>query len=88
MYYAEKLRVEKSVLPQSEIRKMLRRITSDDLIELSTRLKDNDEDVKRPIEYICSMLANVLTEGTGSLVLSLPKKYVSDDMIYDAGEGM
>ena len=88
MYYAEKMRVEKSVLPQSEIRKILRRITCDDLIELSSRLKDNDVEVKRPIEYICSMLANVLTEGTGSLVLSLPKKYVSDDMIYDTGEGM
>ena len=87
MFYAESLKVEKSVLPQKEIRKLLRRITSDDLIELSTRLKDNDEDVKRPIEYICSMLINILTEGTGSLVLTLPQKYVTDEMIYDTGEG-
>ena len=88
MYYSENLRVEKSVLPQSEIRKILRRITGDDLIELNTRLKENQENVKRPIEYICSMLINILSEGVGSLVLTLPKKYITDKMIYNAEEEM
>ena len=87
MYYSEEFKVGKSVLPQSEIRKLLKRISGDHLIELTMRLKRNEDKVTRPIEYICSTLANVLSEGVGSLVLSLPQNYVSDDMIYDTEEG-
>lgn len=88
MYYTESFKVGKSVLPQSEIRKLLKRLSGDHLIELTMRLKRNEDKVTRPIEYICSMLANVLTEGTGSLVLALPKEYVSDEMIYNTEEVM
>lgn len=88
MYYTESFKVGKSVLPQSEVRKLLRRISGDHLIELVTRIKANEANVERPIEYICSMLVNVLTEGAGSLVLNLPKGYVSNEMIYNAEEGM
>ena len=87
MYYSEEFKVGKSVLPQREIRKLLKRLSGDHLIELTMRLKRNEDKVTRPIEYICSMLANVLSEGVGSLVLSLPKNYVSDDMLYDTEEG-
>lgn len=85
MYYAKELTVGKSILPQAEIRKLLKRLNSDRLIELTIRLKENEGNVSRPIEYICSMLVNVLSEGIGSLVLELPKDYVNDEMIYDTG---
>ena len=88
MYYAENFKVEKSVLPQNEIRKLLKRLSCDHLIELTMRLKHNKENVTRPIEYICAMLVNVLTEGTGSLVLSLPEECISDEMLYDSEEVM
>ncbi len=88
MYYTEEFKVGKAILPQSEIRKLLKRLTGDHLIELITRLKANEETVTRPIEYISSMLANVLSEGTGTLVLELPKGYVSDDIIYNTEEAM
>lgn len=86
MYYSLELKVGKSLLPQGEIRKLLRSLNGDHLIELTVRLKDNAENIKRPIEYICSMLANVLTEGVGSLVLDLPQGYVTDKMLYQARE--
>ena len=83
MYYTKDFKVGKSVLPQSEIRKLLKRLSGDHLIELTMRLKNNEENVTRPIEYICSMLVNILTEGTGSLVLALPKNYVSNEMLFN-----
>lgn len=86
MYYTESFKVGKSVLPQSEVRKLLRRINGDHLIELVTRIKANEANVERPIEYICSMLINVLSEGVGTLVLTLPRDIVSDEMLYDTKE--
>ena len=88
MFYTENFKVGKSVLPQREIRKLLSRISGDHLIELTTRLKKNEDNVTRPIEYICSMLVNVLTEGAGSLVLALPETYVSNEMVYNTEEVM
>ena len=83
LYYAESFKVGKSILPQKELRNMLRKIRGDHLIELASRIKENKESVTRPVEFMCSMLINILTEGTGAIVLSLPDKYVSHEMLYN-----
>ena len=83
LYYTELFKVGKSLLPKNEIRNLLKKLSGDHLIELATRLKANKENVTRPIEYICSMLINVLSEGVGTLVLTLSRDIVSDEMLYD-----
>lgn len=87
MYYTEEFKIGKCILPQREIRNLLKRIRGEHLIELAMRLKSNNQKVARPIEYICSVLANVLSEGIGSLVLDLPESCVTDEMLYDIKGG-
>ncbi len=88
LYYSESFKIGKCVLPQKEIHKLLRKLNAEHLLELTTRVKLNEEKVTKPIEYICSMLINVISEGAGSLVLELPQNIVTSEMLYDTEEAI
>lgn len=82
MFFAEYVQVDKSRMPQTYVRNLLYRLTTDNLLDVAARMKNNESRVTKPIGFVCSLIINVLTEETGGLVVDLPPNYVDADMLY------
>lgn len=82
LYYADGLRVGPSTLPQASVRRMLRTLTGDDLLEVLAAMQQNDRPVKNVMSYVMSMIINQISSRHSSLILHLPAGWQTGSDVY------
>lgn len=82
LYYSDRLKVGKAVLPQSEIRNLLRRVNRDTLIDAVEVLRHNENEVKNPQGYLYSVILNAVNSDHTSSILERSYKMIGREMLY------
>lgn len=82
LYYADGLRVGPSTLPQASVRRMLRTLTGDDLLEVLAAMQQNDRPVKNVMSYVMSIIINQISSRHSSLILHLPAGWQTGSDVY------
>lgn len=84
LYYSDRLKVGKAVLPQTEIRNLLRRVNRDTLIDAVEVLRHNENEVKNPQGYLYSVILNAVNSDHTSSILEQSYKMIGREMLYDS----
>lgn len=82
LYYSDRLKVGKAVLPQSEIRNLLRRVNRDTLIDSVEVLRYNENEVQNPQGYLYSVILNAVNSDHTSSILERSYKMIGREMLY------
>lgn len=83
LYYKQSIRLSGAVLPQTEIRNLLRRVSRDTLIDVAEVLRHNEREVQNPQGYLYAVILNAVSaEHTGEL-LDTPSDMIDGEMLYN-----
>ena len=82
LYYKQSVKLSGAVLPQSEIRNLLRRVNRDTLIDAVEVLRHNENEVQNPQGYLYSVILNAVNAEHTSTLLELPDNMIDREMLY------
>ena len=82
LYYKQSIKLSGAVLPQSEIRNLLRRVNRDTLIDAVEVLRHNENEVQNPQGYLYSVILNAVNADYTSTLLELPDNMIDREMLY------
>ena len=82
LYYKQSIKLSGAVLPQSEIRNLLRRVNRDTLIDAVEVLRHNENEVQNPQGYLYSVILNAVNAEHTSTLLELPDNMIDREMLY------
>lgn len=82
LYYKQSIKLSGAVLPQAEIRNLLRRVNRDTLIDAVEVLRHNENEVQNPQGYLYSVILNAVNAEHTSTLLELPDNMIDRGMIY------
>ena len=82
LYYKQSIKLSGAVLPQSEIRNLLRRVNRDTLIDVVEVLRHNENEVQNPQGYLYSVILNAVNAEHTSTLLELPDNMIDREMLY------
>ena len=82
LYYKQSIKLSGAVLPQSEIRNLLRRVSRDTLIDAVEVLRHNENEVQNPQGYLYSVILNAVNAEHTSTLLELPDNMINREMLY------
>ena len=82
LYYKQSIKLSGAVLPQTEIRNLLRRVNRDTLIDTVEVLRHNENEVQNPQGYLCSVILNAVNAEHTSTLLELPDSMIDREMLY------
>ena len=82
LYYKQSIKLSGAVLPQSEIRNLLRRVNRDTLIDAVEVLRHNETEVQNPQGYLYSVILNAVNAEHTSTLLELPDNMIDREMLY------
>ena len=82
LYYKQSIKLSGAVLPQSEIRNLIRRVNRDTLIDAVEVLRHNENEVQNPQGYLYSVILNAVNAEHTSTLLELPDNMIDREMLY------
>ena len=82
LYYKQSIKLSGAVLPQTEIRNLLRRVNRDTLIDAVVVLRHNENEVQNPQGYLYSVILNAVNAEHTSTLLELPDNMIDREMLY------
>ena len=82
LYYKQHIKLSGAVLPQTEIRNLLRRVNRDTLIDTVEVLRHNENEVQNPQGYLYSVILNAVNAEHASTLLELPDNMIDREMLY------
>lgn len=82
LYYKKQIIVGNSELPQKEIRRILRRLNGDILIDVVEALRKNESEVRNPIGYLHSVILNSVNVDKAISVLDSAPEDISGESLY------
>lgn len=82
LYYKQHIKLSGAVLPQTEIRNLLRRVNRDTLIDAVEVLRHNETEVQNPQGYLYSVILNAVNAEHTSTLLELPDNMIDREMLY------
>ena len=82
LYYKQSIKLSGDVLPQAEIRNLLRRVNRDTLIDAVEVLRHNENEVQNPQGYLYSVILNAVNAEHTSTLLELPDNMIDREMLY------
>lgn len=82
LYYKQSIKLSGAVLPQVEIRNLLRRVNRDTLIDAVEVLRHNENEVQNPQGYLYSVILNAVNAEHTSTLLELPDNMIDREMLY------
>lgn len=82
LYYKQSIKLSGAVLPQSEIRNLLRRVNRDTLIDAVEVLRHNENEVQNPQGYLYSVILNAVNADYTSTLLEPPDNMIDREMLY------
>ena len=82
LYYKQSIKLSGAVLPQTEIRNLLRRVNRDTLIDAVEVLRHNENEVQNPQGYLYSVILNAVNAEHTSILLELPDNMIDREMLY------
>ena len=82
LYYKQSIKLSGAVLPQAEIRNLLRRVNRDTLIDVVEVLRHNENEVQNPQAYSYSVILNAVNAEHTSTLLELPDNMIDREMLY------
>lgn len=82
LYYKQSIKLSGAVLPQSEIRNLLRKVDRDTLIDAVEVLRHNENEVQNPQGYLYSVILNAVNADHTSTLLELPDNMIDREMLY------
>ncbi len=82
LYYKQSIKLSGAVLPQSEIRNLLRKVNRDTLIDAVEVLRHNENEVQNPQGYLYSVILNAVNADYTSTLLELPDNMINREMLY------
>lgn len=82
LYYKQHIKLSGAVLPQTEIRNILRRVNRDTLIDAVEVLRHNENEVQNPQGYLYSVILNAVNAEHTSTILELPDNMIDREMLY------
>ena len=82
LYYKQHIKLSGAVLPQTEIRNLLRRVNRDTLIDAVEVLRNNEDTVQNPQGYLYSVILNSVNAEHTSTILELPREMIDREMLY------
>ena len=80
--YKQSIKLSGAVLPQTEIRNLLRRVNRDTLIDAVEVLRHNENEVQNPQGYLYSVILNAVNAEHTSTLLELPDNMIDREMLY------
>ena len=83
LYYKQSIKLSGAVLPQAEIRRLLRRVDRDTLIDAVEVLRYNEGTVQNPQGYLYSVILNAVNAEHTSSILDLPCDMINGKMLYN-----
>ena len=83
LYYKQNIKLSGAVLPQTEIRRLLRRVDRDTLIDAVEVLRYNEGTVQNPQGYLYSVILNAVNAEHTSSILDLPCDMINGEMLYN-----
>lgn len=83
LYYKQSIKLSGAVLPQTEIRRLLRRVDRDTLIDAVEVLRYNEGTVQNPQGYLYSVILNAVNAEHTSSILDLPCDMINGEMLYN-----
>ena len=83
LYYKQSIKLSGAVLPQTEIRRLLRRVDHDTLIDAVEVLRYNEGTVQNPQGYLYSVILNAVNAEHTSSILDLPCDMINGEMLYN-----
>lgn len=82
LYYKQSIKLSGAVLPQTEIRNLLRQVNYDTLIDALEVLRHNKNEVQNPKGYLYSVILNAVGTEHASTLLELPSDMIDREMLY------
>lgn len=82
LFYKEKIRLSGALLPQAEIRNLLRQVDCDTLIDALETLRENENSVQNPQGYLYSVILNAVSADHTSTILELPREEMAAEELY------
>lgn len=82
LYYKQSIKLSGAVLPQAEIRNLLRKVNRDTLIDAVEVLRHNENEVQNPQGYLYSVILNAVNAEHTSTLLELPDNMINREMLY------
>lgn len=82
LYYKQSIKLSGAVLPQTEIRNLLRKVNRDTLIDAVEVLRHNENEVQNPQGYLYSVILNAVNAEHTSILLELPDNMIDREMLY------
>ena len=82
LYYKQSIKLSGAVLPQAEIRNLLRKVNRDTLIDAVEVLRHNENEVQNPQGYLYSVILNAVNADYTSTLLELPDNMIDREMLY------
>ena len=82
LYYKQSIKLSGAVLPQTEIRNLLRKVNRDTLIDAVEVLRHNENEVQNPQGYLYSVILNAVNAEHTSTLLELPDNMIDKEMLY------
>ena len=82
LYYKQSIKLSGAVLPQAEIRNLLRRVNRDTLIDAVEVLRHNENEVQNPQGYLYSVILNAVNADYTSTLLELPDNMINREKLY------
>ena len=82
LYYKQSIKLSGAVLPQTEIRNLLRKVNRDTLIDTVEVLRHNENEVQNPQGYLYSVILNAVNAEHTSTLLELPDNMIDREMLY------
>lgn len=83
LYYKQSIKLSGAVLPQTEIRRLLRRVDRDTLIDAVEVLRYSEGTVQNPQGYLYSVILNAVNAEHTSSILDLPCDMINGEMLYN-----
>lgn len=82
LYYKQSIKLSGAVLPQAEIRNLLRKVNRDTLIDAVEVLRHNENEVQNPQGYLYSVILNAVNADYTSTLLELPDNMINREKLY------
>lgn len=82
LFYSDKLKVGKAILPKEKIRSCLHLVDEDALDTVIVKMKENDGKIKNPPAWLMSTIINEISFSNAELLLTLPAKYQHNSDYY------
>ena len=82
IYYKQNIKLSGALLPQSEIRNLLKRVNRDTLIDVLEIMRKNESEIRNPTGYLYSLILNSVNAEQAETILELPDEMIEREMLY------